>query len=470
MGYDVVVIADSTSRWAEALREVASRTDAAARRGGLSGLAALGAGRLLRARGPRPHARRRGRLGHDHRRRLAARRRPLGAGHRAHAPLRAHGLVARPRPRLRAPLPGGELARVVRRATPTPSAPATAALRRGRAALLAEADRLESIAELVGARRLPDDERLVLRTARLLREGVLQQSALSPLDATLVAGQGRRAAARSSWTSTRPVRERLAAGDAVRGPRGGRTLAHVARAARGGRTGRRRRGRRAACGASSRACASSPDEAAGRVRRRRRDPRPGARRRGRRGRRLGRGLRDPAAERRAPARHRARRARRRCRRRGPGGHDRADPRRPPDRVHRPAARDPRLGRLARARLERARRAARRRPARHRRRDRRPIVGTPDQPRRARRPARPDPHRRLRDRRARHARARPEAADLQRRRAPAPRARGPDSRAGARRRRAVRRRLRGRRRDARRRRHRPRACSSSAPPSATSRCS
>ena len=27
MGHDVVVIADSTSRWAEALREVASRTD-----------------------------------------------------------------------------------------------------------------------------------------------------------------------------------------------------------------------------------------------------------------------------------------------------------------------------------------------------------------------------------------------------------------------------------------------------------
>ncbi|HXV33920.1 MAG TPA: V-type ATP synthase subunit A [Gaiellaceae bacterium] len=49
--------------------------------------------------------------------------------------------------------------------------------------LLAEADRLESIAQLVGAASLPDRERIVLLGARLLREGVLQQSALSAADA-----------------------------------------------------------------------------------------------------------------------------------------------------------------------------------------------------------------------------------------------------------------------------------------------
>jgi V/A-type H+/Na+-transporting ATPase subunit A len=49
--------------------------------------------------------------------------------------------------------------------------------------LLAEADRLESIAQLVGAASLPDRERVVLRTARLLREGVLQQSSQSEHDA-----------------------------------------------------------------------------------------------------------------------------------------------------------------------------------------------------------------------------------------------------------------------------------------------
>jgi V/A-type H+-transporting ATPase subunit A len=50
-------------------------------------------------------------------------------------------------------------------------------------ALLAEADRLESVAQLVGASSLPDRERVVLLSARLLREGVLQQSSLSANDA-----------------------------------------------------------------------------------------------------------------------------------------------------------------------------------------------------------------------------------------------------------------------------------------------
>ena len=49
--------------------------------------------------------------------------------------------------------------------------------------LLAEADRLESLVELVGANALPDRERVVLLGARLVREGVLQQSGLSAHDA-----------------------------------------------------------------------------------------------------------------------------------------------------------------------------------------------------------------------------------------------------------------------------------------------
>jgi V/A-type H+-transporting ATPase subunit A len=49
--------------------------------------------------------------------------------------------------------------------------------------LLAEADHLEAIAQLVGATSLPDRERVVLLTGRLLREAVLQQSSLSVNDA-----------------------------------------------------------------------------------------------------------------------------------------------------------------------------------------------------------------------------------------------------------------------------------------------
>jgi V/A-type H+-transporting ATPase subunit A len=49
--------------------------------------------------------------------------------------------------------------------------------------LLAEGDRLASVSELVGIAALPDRERMVLLGARLAREAVLQQSALSENDA-----------------------------------------------------------------------------------------------------------------------------------------------------------------------------------------------------------------------------------------------------------------------------------------------
>ncbi|HEY6708148.1 MAG TPA: ATPase, partial [Actinomycetota bacterium] len=55
--------------------------------------------------------------------------------------------------------------------------------------LLAEADRLGALVELVGAAALPARERVVLLGGRLLREAVLQQSALSPVDAFSPAGR-----------------------------------------------------------------------------------------------------------------------------------------------------------------------------------------------------------------------------------------------------------------------------------------
>jgi V/A-type H+-transporting ATPase subunit A len=50
-------------------------------------------------------------------------------------------------------------------------------------AVLAEADRLASVVELVGLGALPSRERVFMLSGRLLREGVLQQSALSENDA-----------------------------------------------------------------------------------------------------------------------------------------------------------------------------------------------------------------------------------------------------------------------------------------------
>ena len=60
------------------------------------------------------------------------------------------------------------------------------------AALLAEADRLGALADLMGVGALPGHERMVLLGARLVREGLLQQSALSSTDA--VCGPERSAA------------------------------------------------------------------------------------------------------------------------------------------------------------------------------------------------------------------------------------------------------------------------------------
>ena len=57
------------------------------------------------------------------------------------------------------------------------------ALRTRAMEILNEEDRLSQIVKLVGPDALPDEQRLILETARLLREGFLQQNALDPVDA-----------------------------------------------------------------------------------------------------------------------------------------------------------------------------------------------------------------------------------------------------------------------------------------------
>ena len=49
--------------------------------------------------------------------------------------------------------------------------------------ILSEESRLSQIVKLVGPDALPDEQRLMLETARLLREGFLQQNALDDVDA-----------------------------------------------------------------------------------------------------------------------------------------------------------------------------------------------------------------------------------------------------------------------------------------------
>ena len=185
MGHDAVVIADSTSRWAEALRELASRTDELpAEEGYPAGLSSAladfyeRAGRVETLGGEVASASILGAVsppGGDltepvtsHTRRFV---RSVWSLDRDLAYARHYPAVSWHDSSSR----DAEQLSVWQAEHGDPDWGA----RRARAlALLTDADRIESIAQLVGADSLPAQERLTLRTARLLREAVLQQSAV----------------------------------------------------------------------------------------------------------------------------------------------------------------------------------------------------------------------------------------------------------------------------------------------------
>jgi V/A-type H+/Na+-transporting ATPase subunit A len=190
MGHDAVVIADSTSRWAEALREFASRTGALpAEEGYPAGLASAlaafyersgavstlggdtGSVTIIGAVSPPGGDMTEPVTAHTQRfvRTLWTLDRELA--YARHYPAVAWtGSYCRDTDAVGAwyaargdPGWAGRRARVV--------------------SVLAEADRLATLAELIGAGALPGRERMVMLAGRLLREGVLQQSALSARDA-----------------------------------------------------------------------------------------------------------------------------------------------------------------------------------------------------------------------------------------------------------------------------------------------
>jgi V/A-type H+-transporting ATPase subunit A len=197
MGYDTVVIADSTSRWAEALREFASRSGALpAEEGYPADLASSLAAFYERA-------------GHVH----------TLAG--STGSVTVLGAVSPPGGDRSEPVTANterfvrcvwSLDRDLAYARHYPAVswtgsfsrdadpigtwharsgdPAWAARRATIVALLGEADRLEALADLVGLGSLPADERVTILGARLIREAVLAQNALSPTDASCTTEKG----------------------------------------------------------------------------------------------------------------------------------------------------------------------------------------------------------------------------------------------------------------------------------------
>ena len=189
MGFDAVVIADSTSRWAEALREFASRTNQLPAEEGYpaqlaSALAAFyeRAGRVETLAGDDASVSIIGAVsppGGDMTEPVTAHTtrfvRSLWSLDRDLAYSRHYPAVSW---RDSFSRDAGILAQHYSEA----GDPRWGERRRRALSLLADADRLESIVQLVGADALPDPERVVLLSARLLREAVLQQSAVDPND------------------------------------------------------------------------------------------------------------------------------------------------------------------------------------------------------------------------------------------------------------------------------------------------
>ncbi len=190
MGYHVVVIADSTSRWAEALREFASRTGALpAEEGYPAGLASALAAFYERAGHVVTLGGRTGSVtiigavspaGGDltepvtaHTQRFV---RSVWTLDRELAYARHYPAVAW----------SGSFSRDADALGSWHARQGDVAWARRRervVTLLSDADRLGALAELVGVGAMPGAERVVMLGGRLLREGVLQQSALTANDA-----------------------------------------------------------------------------------------------------------------------------------------------------------------------------------------------------------------------------------------------------------------------------------------------
>ncbi|WP_381560579.1 V-type ATP synthase subunit A [Streptomyces eurythermus] len=190
MGLDVVVIADSTSRWAEALREFASRTGALpAEEGYPAGLASAIAAFYERAAAVTTLGGGRGSVT------LIGAVSPPGGD--MTEPVTAHTerfvrclwtldrdlAYARHYPAVSW---AGSFSRDVPVLAAGHRAAGESAWTRRRdrvGAVLAEADRLADLVDLIGVAALPAKERISVLAGRLVREGVLQQSALSERDA-----------------------------------------------------------------------------------------------------------------------------------------------------------------------------------------------------------------------------------------------------------------------------------------------
>ncbi|HEX9042540.1 MAG TPA: V-type ATP synthase subunit A [Trebonia sp.] len=197
MGLDVVVVADSTSRWAEAQREFASRNgELPAEEGYPASLASALAAFYERAGRVRTIEGREGSLT------IVGAVSPAGGDMTEPVTTYTQRFVrglwsldrdlayARHYPAVSWAGSFSRDAAAVAAWHASADDPGWGSRRDRMTALLAEADRLGSLAGLMGVAALPPVERATLLAGRLIREGVLQQSALSEVDASCDVARG----------------------------------------------------------------------------------------------------------------------------------------------------------------------------------------------------------------------------------------------------------------------------------------
>jgi V/A-type H+/Na+-transporting ATPase subunit A len=192
-GFDVALMADSTSRWAEALREIAGRLEEMPAEEGFpaylpSRIAAFyeRAGRVRTLGGTEGSVTMVGAIS------------PPGGDFTEpvtqHAQRYTRAFWALDRTLANArhyPAINWQTSYSLYSAEVAPwwakeTAPDWQSLRDAAAQILEQASRLEQLVRLVGAQALPDRQRWILDAARLLKEGFLQQNALHPVDACCV--------------------------------------------------------------------------------------------------------------------------------------------------------------------------------------------------------------------------------------------------------------------------------------------
>ena len=188
MGYHVALMADSTSRWAEALREISGRLEEMPAEEGFPAYLAsrlaefyerAGYVKTLEGKGGERHCDRPSPPG----------RRLLRAGHPEYQALCAHLLGPGPRPGLCPPLPSinwltsySEYADDLRPWYDEHAGPEFVTCRHQMAHLLQKESELMEIVKLIGADILPEDQKLIIETAKLFRVGFLQQNAYHAID------------------------------------------------------------------------------------------------------------------------------------------------------------------------------------------------------------------------------------------------------------------------------------------------